>query len=237
MADRGLGRLPAPDDKHLRRFPLTADTLPRTPTPVVFGLNWYRGFNKANLIQRDGAYWLPPRSQWGPIEGGHAICSRPPALTDLDEWHSFYDQGETPHCVGFAICRQQTLLNRRRYSGHDLYFAAAEADEWPGNDDGTSVRAGEEVVRTQGAWRWRNGKAKGPYVDDGIQVYRWAATPEDIAACLSPVDNGASVLNAGYVIWLQSWGAFYPHEVRVDLEAVNTLAFAENGDACVVTDR
>jgi hypothetical protein len=44
-----------------------------------------------------------------------------------------------------------SLLNRKRYDAGWLYHEAQRIDEWPGEDyDGTSVRAGMDVLRTEG---------------------------------------------------------------------------------------
>jgi hypothetical protein len=39
------------------------------------------------------------------------------------------------------------------------------------------------------------------------------------------------------VVWLQSWGVYYVHRVRVTLDDIQVIAFAEEGDVAVVTDR
>jgi hypothetical protein len=176
MTERGFGRLPASDDRHLRRFSLTPETMPTEPTPVVFGINWREGWQRGQLVQKDGAYWLPPRAKWGAVAGGHAICSEPPELRDRAEWWQAFDQGNTPRCVDWAISRQQTLRNRRLQAPGHLYPIAQQIDEWPGEDyEGTSVRAGEEVARTVGMWRRRAGQDTGPFPEDGISTYRWGA--------------------------------------------------------------
>lgn len=234
---RPLGRVPAPDDKHLQRYPLTAGTMPTTPTPVVLGMNWYRGFDVPTQDRQ--AYWIGRGAGWGSVRGGHCLCAKPPAVNDTDGWWAFYDQGVEGACVGFGISRYASLMNRLRYDGFALYHEAQRIDEWPGeNYSGTSVRAGLEVARTQGLWRVRAGTpSPTPRAADGIDVYRWARSVEEVAACLDPPD-GTRVLNAGYVVLLNSWGRTgYPHYVRLPLGSLDRLIYRENGDASVATDR
>jgi len=60
------------------------------------------------------------------------------------------DQGDTPHCVGFAwdgflICGP--VVNQQ-LNGHGIYRYAQFVDEWAGEAyEGTSVRAGAKVLR------------------------------------------------------------------------------------------
>lgn len=238
MADRGLGMIPPTDDRHIRRYGLTAETMPTKPTAVVFGMNWHLGFNRSRLVEKNGRYRFPTRDKWGPVEGGHAICSKPPAIVDPVSWWRFHDQGQTPACTGFATARQGALHNRVRYDGAAIYHKAQEIDEWEGEDyEGSSVRAAMDVARTMGLPRVRAGMVSPFTMSDGISANRWARSIEEIAACLDPEHGGKLVLDAGEVPLLQSWGVYYPHFVFVDLEAINTLIFEEGGEATVVTDR
>lgn len=232
----GLGRRIPTDNRHIQRYGLTADTMPTSPTPVVLGINWYWSFQQPTQAS-DRSWWLPRDvHSLGPVRGGHAICVRPDALRDA--WHAFYDQGNEGSCVGYAISRMMSLLNRERYDGHMLYHEAQRIDDWDDTppEDGTSVRAGCDVARKQGLWRVIRGKtADHPTPDRGIAENRWARSVEEIAACLSPADSGAAVLGRGWVRLVNSWGLSYP-EVRLDLEVLYRLVFAEQGEATVVTD-
>ncbi|MBA3580534.1 MAG: hypothetical protein H0W42_11180 [Gemmatimonadaceae bacterium] len=226
-----LGRLPAPDDRHLRRWSLTESTLPVKPTPVVLGINWYQAFDAPVLV--GGSHWIGRGTSWGQLRGGHAVCLLPPSLVDTFDWWRFYDQGREGACVGYAATRMMTLLNRQRYDAPWLYHEARKVDDWAGeNYSGTSVRAGMDVLRDQG----HRAPLRPVSAAHGIAANRWATSVEDIAACLNPADP-SRVLNAGYVRLLNSWGAWYPHLTRVPLEALHRLVFAEDGEATVVTDR
>lgn len=238
---RGLGRRPPTDDLHVRRYALTANTMPTVPTPVVIGINWYEAFDRYVTLREKGVDHLYTGRDFrnlGHIEGGHCLCLRPPSV--VDRWWPFYDQGREGACVGFGWSRFASLMNRRQYDGFSLYHAAQVVDEWGDTppESGTSVRAGGDIMRLKGPWRFVNRKPQVlPTVDDGIFQNRWATSIEEIAACLSPTDNGKRVLNEGFVRLLNSWGIHYPKEVRLPLETLNRVIFAEYGDATVATDR
>ena len=205
--------------------------MPTTPTPVVCGLNWHRSFDE--LAGKTGIVYLPRPA--GGVRGGHAVCLKPPGIHDPNGWWEFYNQGTEGACVGFASSRMMSLLNRERYDGFALYHQAQRIDEWDGeNYDGTSVRAGMDVLRNAGPYA-RNGTQDS---NDGIRANRWAGSVEEIAACLSPADAGAAILNTGYVLMLNSWGRNFPHLTRIDLDILNLLIFQEEqGEATVVVDR
>src|SRR6185436_14113346 len=75
---------------------------------------------------------------------------RPKTKTWRLLWHG--DQGETPHCVGFAwhgLLRSSPVLNHQPLPD-PLYLAAQKYDEFPGeNYDGTSVRGGAKALQKQ----------------------------------------------------------------------------------------
>src|SRR6185295_8530332 len=74
--------------------------------------------------------------------------ARPKTKTWRLLWHG--DQGETPHCVGFAwygLLRSSPILNQRPLPD-PIYAAAQQYDEYPGEDyDGTSVRGGAKALQ------------------------------------------------------------------------------------------
>jgi hypothetical protein len=238
MPERGLGRRPPTDDKHLRRYALTAETMPVLPTPVCIGINWYSGFD-APLQAPNGSWWLPKSPLWGHIRGGHEICIKPPLLVDVLNWSWYYDQGHEGACVGFALSRMMSLLNRQRYDARWLYREAQLVDDWSDTppEEGTSGRAGCDILRDIGHSRVRGGRSYRPDSAFGISANRWARSVQEIAACLDPASGGARVLNDGYVVLLNSWGTGYPHYVRMDLDSLERIVFGEDGDATVVTDR
>jgi hypothetical protein len=233
MAEGALGRLPATDDEHIQKYPLTAGTMPTEPTPVVIGINWYTTFDRP-VEFTNGKHWIGTQQYWGTVRGGHAVCLKPPGVRDNTAWWSFYNQGAEGACVGFAASRMMTLLNRERYNGFQLYYHAQRIDEWPGeNYSGTSVRAAMDVLRDYGPYDLK--VRQDP--EDGISVNRWAGSIYEIAACLSPEDEGRRILDLGIVDILNSWGLNYPHYTRLSLDSLHRLIFVESGDATVVTDR
>ncbi len=233
-----LGMRPPTDDEHRQKYPLLLGAYPTKPTPVILGTFWYSGFD-APRQDDQGKFWFPDAGEhWGSARGGHCYILRPPGVVDPNAWWSFFNQGSVPSCVGWGTSRAMALMNRLRYDGTILYREAQKVDDWPGEDyGGTSVRAGCDIARTVGLWRSRGGRITGPCGEDGIAANRWAANIEEIATCLSPADDGAVILNRGWVEMLNSWGTFYPHYTRIPLGALNRLVFGDGGEAAIVTDR
>jgi hypothetical protein len=225
-----FGRITPTDWKHVERYPLTASVTPDKPTPVVLGINWYTAFGSPMLVS--GRYWIR-ETGLGFVEGGHAICVKPGVLTDPVAWWQFYDQGNEGACVGFSESRAMSLMNRTRYGGRWLYKMAQLGDEWPGEDyEGTSVRAGFEVLRTRGHRRLVNGVLGPEKPGDGISAYRWARSVEEVHAAIKmPLAD-----QLGAVPLLNSWGVFYPHIVWLPDSVLERL-LNEDGEAGLVTDR
>jgi hypothetical protein len=95
----------------------------------------------------------------GYVRGGHCVCLKPGKLTDPIAWWVYYDQLREGKCVGEGSSRAMSLLNRVRYNPTWLWQRARLTDEWSDNDDlsdndqGTSVRAALEIMRTEGLKR------------------------------------------------------------------------------------
>jgi len=230
--DRRLDRLVPPDWEHVIKYGLSAETTPDTPTPVVLGINWYAAFDSPELDSK-GRYWIG-RGSLGRLRGGHAIAVKCALKTDPLSWWDFYNQGSEGACVGFSCSRMMSLLNRARYEARWLYREAQKVDAWPGeNYEGTSVRAGLDVLRSRGHCRvGLLGKVYPEDVTAGISVYRWATSPEQVHDTIKmPL---ADSLNA--VPLLNSWGRSYPHIVWLPDEVLFRL-IQEDGEAGLVTDR
>lgn len=245
-----LGRRPPTDDRHLRRWSLTTATMPTVATPVVLGLWWDRSYDTPKR-DRDGSWWIG-REPLSGIRGGHAVVLKPPALPDLVSWWAHFNQDNEGACVSFASNRMQALRNRKKFDPWPAYRWAQENDDFPDTppESGTSVRAGMDCLRTQGAWRIRDGKTAGPFPSEGISENRWCGTTEEIAACLSPDDAGVSVLNRGYVDMLNSWGRpavmpvgdawtsdGYPHVTRMPIDRLDLIVFRQDGEATLAIDK
>jgi hypothetical protein len=250
-----LGRRAPTDWRHYEKYPLTAATTPATPAPVAIGVNWYTDFD--NPVQKGGRYWIGLDSKkLGTVRGGHCVCLEPGdqlnadgsvarRMQDSSGWWDFYDQGKEGACVGFGCSRMMSLLNRKRYDARWLWDWAKETDEWPetnpGDDEGTSVRAACDILRSRGHVSWRTAyagldykqrDAETPSATEGIAVYRWAKTVDDVHGVLkSPVND-----QAGAVRVLNSWGRGYPHKVWMPDATLQRL-IDEDGEVALVTDR
>lgn len=236
--ERPLGRRTPQDWNHVDKWPLTAAALPAKPVPVTIGVNWYSNFDEPYKDRR-GRWWIGTGGDLGRVRGGHCVCLEPgdPSVgvkeQDRDTWWKFYDQGREGACVGFGSSRMMTLLNRERYNARWLWNRAKSVDQWPdtnpGDDNGTSVRAAMDILRSEGHVPI---KAGGPDPAKGISANRWATKVDQVlAALMSPATE-----RYGAVRVLNSWGTDYPQRVWMPLETLQRL-LDEDGEATVVTDR
>src|SRR4051794_38124487 len=194
-----LGRRPPSDWKHVDKYPLTATTAPSKPTPVVIGVNWYVEFDKPEK-DGQGHSWIARNGKLTKVRGGHCVCLKPRGATDPDAWWSFYNQGREGACVGFGVSRLASHLNRKLYDAFWLYHEAQKVDDRPGVDyEGTTVRAGLDILRKRGHRVMSDGVAAGPDIVEGILANRWAHSTDDILQVL-----GYDGLE--YVDVLNSWG-------------------------------
>ena len=93
-----LGRRPPSDWKHVDRYPLTAATAPKKPSPVVIGVNWYVEFDEPEK-DAGGHYWIARDGKLTTVRGGHCVCLKPRGSSDPDAWWDFYDQGSEGACL------------------------------------------------------------------------------------------------------------------------------------------
>jgi hypothetical protein len=240
----GLGRRAPTDWTHVDRYPLTTvRELVAKPTPVVIGTNWYKEFDKP-VQDSNGHWWIARDGKLTTVRGGHCVCLKPAGARDSTQRWEFYDQGAEGACVGFGASRMMSFLNSKLYLARWLWDQAKKVDEWPetnpGDDDGTSVRAALDVLRTQGHvpytsvmdplqtdWRKRDELAGKP--SEGIAANRWITSIEDCMQVL-----GYSGLE--YVDVVNSWGTSWPHVVRMPAKVLERL-WHEDGEIGVVTDR
>jgi hypothetical protein len=224
-----LGRRAPSDWQHVDRFPLTRSTTPKNPAPVVIGVNWYVEFD-APEKDAQGHYWIGRNVKLSKVRGGHCVCLKPRGMNDPDAWWEFYNQGQEGACVGFGCSRMMSMLNRKTYDGFWLYHEAQKVDEWPGEDyDGTSVRAGLDILRHVGHRVMENGAAAAPALGEGVAANRWARGMDDVLSVLGY--NGLD-----YVDIVNSWGRTYPHLVRLPVSVLERL-WKEDGEVGMVTDR
>lgn len=230
-----LGRRKPTDWQHVDSYPLAALRLPPV-APVVLGIDWYTNFD--HPMRSDGTPYAPGtrglfwigRGSLGKLRGGHCICAKPYGVGD--GWWDFYNQLSEGACVGEGCARGQSLLNRCRYDAPAIYHEAQQIDEYADTPpaEGTSVRAGLEVLRTKGAQRVVAGSSRPWNLADGITAYRWATSWDEVRATLNlpGTQDGVPLLN--------SWGRDYPHIVHLTDEA-GALLLSQDGEAGVVTDR
>lgn len=229
----GLGRRVPTDWKHVDKYPLSAPMVAALPpTPVAMGVNWYGEFDEP---YRDGSVWRVrapgPSSK---VRGGHCVALKQRGAVDTTGWYDFYNQGTDGACVGFGCSRVMSLLNRKRYDARWLWNEAKKVDEWPetnpGDDNGTSVRAGLDVLQRQGhiVYRAKN-EPDYPNRAEGISAYRWIRSVDDLLTVLGYGD-------LGYADVINSWGRDYPHLTRFPAEALERL-WTEDGEFGVPTDR
>lgn len=228
-----LGRRVPQDFEHVDRYPLTALPEQERPrfVPMPIGVNWYTEFDHP-VRGDDGRYRVATDGRLTTIRGGHCLCLLPAGVIDKPGWWQFYDQGREGACVGFGCSRVMTLLNRRRYDGRWLYQQAQLYDGFPDTPpaEGTSVRAGLDILRTSGHRRVRGlREAPEPNPTDGISANRWATSIDDVLAVLGRDGDDE-------VPWLNSWGLGYPHTVWVPTSVLARL-MAEDGEFGVVVDR
>lgn len=248
--DSRLGRFLPDDWDHLDSYPLSALSLAEQPTqrPVVIGVNWYSEFYEPELDPGTGEYFVARggTSSLTQIQGGHCVCLEPGGEPDTEEWWHFYDQGREGACVGFGWSRCMTILNKGElYTARWLWDRAKERDRWdetnPGDNNGTSVRSGGDVLRDLGHVAWQDDHGdddhteRGAYAADtadGIQRFRWATSVDDVHHVLG--NERADELGA--VPFLNSWGAGYPHRTWLPDEVLERL-MNEGGEVAVPTDR
>jgi hypothetical protein len=224
-----LGRRPPSDWTHVDKYPLMASMVPAKPTPVVIGVNWYVEFDEPEK-DTEGHYWIARDAKLTKVRGGHCVCLKPKGSGDPDPWWDFYNQGEEGACVGFGISRLTSQLNRKLYDGFWLYHEAKKIDEWPGEDyDGTSVRAGLDILRKRGHCEVKEGHTSPEAIGEGIKANRWARSVDDVLTTL-----GYGGLD--YVDVLNSWGRSFPHLTRMPATVLERL-WKEDGEVGLVTDR
>jgi hypothetical protein len=226
-----LGRRIPSDFDHVEKYPLKASMLTVMPAvPVCCGVNWYTAFDTP-VKDKDGKWWIKTKNL-GRIRGGHCVCM-PPEMREPYTWYSFYNQGAEGACVGFGSSRMMSLLNRERYDARWLWNEAKKIDEWPdtnpGDDNGTSVRAAMDILRTLGH---KTFGSLTPLAKNGISANRWATNIDDLFSVL----QNDTYKKYGAIPFYNSWGVSYPHKVWVPCETWQRL-LNEDGEATMITDK
>jgi hypothetical protein len=228
-----LDRLIPTDFRHIAKYPLqAAPALYDRPVPVIAGTNWYGWMSEPRYDPSDRRWWIGRGiTDWGRVEGGHCYVLKPEGVADLTSWWSWYDQGVEGKCVGFGCARAMTLVDRVKIDPHRIYTEAQKIDEWEGEDySGTSVRAGLDILRRDGAAAVRGRKVGIPTLLHGVKANRWATTVDELYAVL----DSPRLERQGAVALLNSWGRGYPHITYLAAERMQRL-LDEYGEASCFT--
>lgn len=229
MPEGALGRRVPTDFEHVDKYPLTALPFQDRPqfVPSSIGINWYPEFDSP-VKGRDGKWRVKAPSPTSRVRGGHCICVLPGNYRDPTGWWDFYNQFKEGACVGEGISRAASHLNRKRYDALWLYHEAQLHDEWYDTppEEGTSVRAGLDILRTVGHVRFPK---QSPDLAEGISANRWATGLQDWLFALGRP-------GAAEVPFANSWGRSYSHITWMPIEAIERL-MAEDGEFAIITDR
>lgn len=225
VAPGGLGRIKPPDFDHVSRYPLSAIGGASKPSPVQLGIAWMTNFDDP-VKDSNGVYWIG-KGDLGTERGGHAICAQPPSLIDSAENVKFYNQGQTPECVGYSGCRGQSLERLGQlFNPHWLYHAAQRVEGRLG-EEGATVRAMLHVLLHKGIRPWEQPGE----IAIAVSAYRWATKWDEVRAALGLTDDEDGVPLD------QSWGEEgYPPHVRLTDEAGEWLLQHE-GEAGLFTEK
>jgi hypothetical protein len=233
IRDVRLGRYIPNDSEHLDKYPLRRSNAPTAAVPIQVGVNWYSDFDHP-VKDRDGSWWVGKDSKnLGYLRGGHSVCIPHDPYRDLYSWWLYYDQGYEGACVGFAASRMMSLLNRERYDARWLWEEAKEVDEWSdtnrGDNEGTSVRAAVDILRTLGH---KLPRKSGPDASRGVLHNVWSSSADQDLSVL----QNAKYNKRGAMPFLNSWGNEYPRLVWMPCETWERL-HRERGEFTIITDR
>jgi hypothetical protein len=115
----------------------------------------------------------------------------------LPPYWKTWDQGREGACVGFGTSAMMGVTNTRqsrmegkprqhKYEPRWLYKQAQLVDEWNVTppQEGTSVRAGCDILRTRGHRRMRYGKVYPEDTAHGISANRWAVNVDEMRSAI-----------------------------------------------------
>lgn len=161
MSDKPLGRRPSPNLDHVAAYPLAALIADPSSSLAV----------------------PPPGTE---------------VSLGLPWWWKDHDQGAEGACVGFGSSAMMSITNHLerlentgkdvtyRYASRWLYLEAQLVDEWDDTppEEGTSVRAACDILKTQGHRRVQSGSVKPVSLEHGIAAYRWAQNVDEVRAAI-----------------------------------------------------
>jgi hypothetical protein len=248
--DVRLGRYIPDDWGHAETYPLTALAPEQRPehAPVVIGVNWYAEFDRPEVDESSGETFVARggADSLTKILGGHCVCLEPGGeFSDRAEWRTFYDQGQEGACVGFGWSRCMSVLNGQpTNAARWLWDRCKERDQWPetnpGDNEGTSVRSGGDVLVDLGHVVWKDEYGDDdhtersqyqPEIRQGLTTFRWAQSVDEVHGVLG--NERADQLGA--VPILNSWGDDYPARVWMPDDVLDRL-MQEQGEVAIPTD-
>lgn len=145
------------------------------------------------------AFGRRPPTDWNHVEKYRLTAVQPMVPVVVEDLlplayslRTYYDQGREGACVGFGWSWAMSILNRikfayPKYDASWLYHQAQLVDEWTETppEEGTSVRAGGDVLRTRGHMRHIRGHNLPVDPNEGILSNRWAVSVDEVRACIS----------------------------------------------------
>jgi hypothetical protein len=174
------------------------------------------------------------------------------------------DQKETNACVGFSSFQFQVsepFIKSPKLSPEEIYWEARNNDEFPGNaDEGTSIRAGLEVLRRHGVihnyyWAESAEQALDYLIRFGPLLFGTLWTMDmfapDEGGCIRPTGEVVgghawfahagrwnSLTGAGRITGLTSWGESFGYngEFEISLTDIDEL-FKRGGVAAAVIEQ
>jgi hypothetical protein len=157
-----------------------------------------------------------------------------------DRYIDIYDQGSEGACCGFGGSIMMSILNRKLYDALWLYREAQILDEWAETppEEGTSLSATFDVLRTKGHRRLWGGTSRPPEMDEGIvEVNRWITTVDEMRTAISegkPILFGINWYNAFYNPVMKKSGNRNKEEAWIALESSDPQWGGLAGGHCIV---
>jgi hypothetical protein len=171
-----------------------------------------------------------------------------PETVDLREpWHAVPDQGHTASCVGWSLAdsilrwhlvKAGRLAPDRRLSARHIWMSAKETDsrvDYPSTfleEDGTSLKAGLEVIRKFGAVLEDELPWEGRLATGSPEAFVESARQRRIAAYFNLGADDAKARFAGWRRWLSEHG---PVAVLIQMDGSIEKARLDAFDAGSIT--
>jgi hypothetical protein len=189
------------------------------------------------------------------------LVGLPSSAQDVVRWDigKVRDQGTEGACVGFgckALLEASPFRQTEGLTAREIYLEARIIDEWPdpNPEDGTSVRAGLNVLKTHGlieSYVWATGmqdvldflEKRGPVVM-GVTWHGYETDSDGRMRFDGPAVGGHCILATGFdkirkvVTFQNSWGTSFGHagEGYITFSDLNRELTQRGGCAAGVTE-